>query len=273
MISSSCFLSCMGIRAALLMLMPSATSPNLLGSGVLCGVTAFGFESKNGHVKSLFHGKTSIVDQLVFVTDVIQTLQTVQCSLSSCKSEATLNYIAKVTGQAPRANMVKHANEVYSIGRTKPSELTTAEKIRLSLPSHSLAFHRAYIKGTLYYSKLYLQGQGKRDSTVCAFMNNRHIQFGEIQTFLLTPEPVAIVRVFEQFPRSFLNQAGNPCRPILEQYSDVDILSDYINAIEKESHEVVKVRLTSIISKAIILRIPSLPCNYVITQPNNFEHH
>ena len=59
-----------------------------------------GFESKNGHVKSLFHGKTAVVDQLVFVMDVTQTLQSVQNTLVSRESKTTLRYITKITGQA-----------------------------------------------------------------------------------------------------------------------------------------------------------------------------
>lgn len=37
--------------------------------------SAFGFESKNGHLKHLHHSWADIVDQLVFNIDVQQTLQ------------------------------------------------------------------------------------------------------------------------------------------------------------------------------------------------------
>ena len=43
--------------------------------GPLWTHSAFGFESKNGHLKHLFHSRSNIVDQLVFNIDIQQTIQ------------------------------------------------------------------------------------------------------------------------------------------------------------------------------------------------------
>ena len=50
--------------------------------GPLWTHSAFGFENKNGCLKHIFHGKTNIVDQLLFNTDVLYTLQCVHNKLT-----------------------------------------------------------------------------------------------------------------------------------------------------------------------------------------------
>lgn len=241
--------------------------------GPLWTHSAFGFESKNGHIKNLFHGNTCVTDQLVFVTDVIQTLQIVQHSLDSHESEATREYISKVTGQAPRLNMVQHSNSVYSVGKIMQTQLSD-EFAHLSLPSSSPTFHRAYVNGTLYHSKSYVRGLGKRNDTVCSYMNSEgFIGFGEIELFVLDPAPTAIIRTYTQYEKSFIEQAGNPCRPVLQEYKDADILCCYVHAIEKEPGVLCTVNLHHLETKAIIVSSQSLPCNFVIPQPNKLEFH
>lgn len=242
--------------------------------GPLWTHSAFGFESKNGHIKSLFHGKTSITDQLVFVTDAIQTLQIVQNSLEARESEVTLEYLSKITGRAPRTNMVKQDEAVYSIGKIKSTQLKTEYSLQLSLPTSAPTFQRACINGTIFHSKAYIRGQGKRDSTVCSFEDSAGaICFGTIEQFILAPEPVAVVKVYRQYPQSYLEQAGNPCRPILQVYKNADILQQHIHAVDKKLFDLCTVSLRSIRRKSILIAVPTLKCHYVISQPNKFEYH
>ena len=86
--------------------------------GPLWTHSAFGFESKCGHLKNMFHGKSSVTEQLGFAADVAQTLQLVQQTLEENKSEKTLGFISKMTGQVPRGNMRKIKQHMYAVGNS-----------------------------------------------------------------------------------------------------------------------------------------------------------
>lgn len=121
----------METEVALQMHMLSVTSLDLSRNG---GHTQH--SDLSPHIKKLFHGKTSVTDQLVFVTDVIQTLQIVQRTLQARESD-TLDYICKVTG---RANMIQQGESVYSIGKIKHNLLKAEYTSKLSLPTSAPIF-------------------------------------------------------------------------------------------------------------------------------------
>lgn len=241
--------------------------------GPLWTHSAFGFESKNGHLKNMFHAKSSVTDQLVFAADVAQTLNLVQATLERRECEATLNFIARTTGHASRTNMKKISEDMYSIGKTRMLTLSDVESALMKQVSAE-GFGRAFCNGTLYYSQEHTKGQGKRDSTICRFCDNEHIRkFGEIQKFVLAREPVAIILEFEPYCKSILQQAGAPCRQILKVYADVDIMSDYIHAVKPHPNKTVIIPLKNLVGKAVLITPAMSDCIFLIQQPNNFEHH
>jgi hypothetical protein len=69
--------------------------------GPLWTHSRFGFESKNGHLKHVFHGKTDIVHQLFFNTDVSYALQCVHNKLFEVESEETMDYFNQCSHRAP----------------------------------------------------------------------------------------------------------------------------------------------------------------------------
>lgn len=73
--------------------------------GPLWTHSAFGFESKNGHLKHLYHSQADIVDQLVFNIDVQQTLQLLHPELQQKASTETLDFLLAMNGNAPRWGM------------------------------------------------------------------------------------------------------------------------------------------------------------------------
>lgn len=93
--------------------------------------------------------QSSVTDQLVFVSDVTQTLNLVQATLEARESEVTLNFIAKATGRASRANMKKIGVGMYSIGKTRMITHTADESVVIKQEVFGRAFH----EGTLYYSQ------------------------------------------------------------------------------------------------------------------------
>ncbi len=57
--------------------------------------------------------------------------------------------------------------------------------------------------------------QHKRNNTVCIYNDNTK-KIGEIQKFVIAPVPFAIIREFEPFDCTLLNQAGHACRPVIK---------------------------------------------------------
>ena len=58
--------------------------------GPLWTHSAFGFESMNGHLKTLIHSRTQIHQQLMFAVQVNQALQRLNVSLAENQNERTL---------------------------------------------------------------------------------------------------------------------------------------------------------------------------------------
>lgn len=81
--------------------------------GPLWTHSAFGFESKNGQLKHLFHGKTDIVHQILFNIDVSYTLQQVHSQLVETECEETMNYIDRLSHHAPRKNMTCRQTHIH----------------------------------------------------------------------------------------------------------------------------------------------------------------
>ena len=56
------------------------------------------------------------------------------------------------------------------------------------------------------------------------FNSSGQCKFGQIELFALTPEPVGIVKVFQYTEATLLQQAGQPCCQVLEEYKRINIL-------------------------------------------------
>ena len=100
-------------------------------------------------------------------------------------------------------------------------------------------------------------------------------KFGQIELFALTPEPVAIVKVFQSTVATLLQQAGQPCRQVLEEYKCINILSSFVHEIkppEEHSHLEV-IPITDIQGKAVYVQLDNSLYDYVLKQPNTHDHN
>ena len=173
--------------------------------GPLWTHSAFGFESKNGHLKHLFHARSNVLDQIVFNTDIQQTLQLLYTLLQQKESLETLEFLLAMNGRAPRRGMQRVKEHTYIVGSLMQKHLSAAEyELLCSTPSDIQTFSRCFHNGTLYSSTSYVKGQGKRNNQVCQFSKEGQCKFGLIQTFALNPNPVAIVKVFEHSNSSLM---------------------------------------------------------------------
>ena len=87
--------------------------------GPLCTHSPFGFESKNGHLKYSFHGKSDIMHQLLFNIDVSHTLQYMHSRLLEHETEETMSYIDHLYHLKRKSNMVCIGSHLYVVGHSQ----------------------------------------------------------------------------------------------------------------------------------------------------------
>ena len=245
--------------------------------GPLWTHSAFGFESKNGQLKRLFHGNSEvdIVHQLLFNVDVACTLVQVQKQLQEVESEKTMMYLNRhCSGFVPRASMICISTNTYILGKLKSVMPTPEQSAAIGITDNIEVFSRMYKEGVIYHSSSYLRsGVCKRNDTYCRFYNftNNSICFGQIELFTTTPTPHAFVRQLNPCGTSLINKAGHPCRPSLEPYQAVDLLSSYIVPVNDQHCQLLAVPVDCILSKVAMVTV--FYNNYCVIQPNNIEHH
>ncbi len=243
--------------------------------GPLWTHSAFGFESKNGQLKHLYHGKNNIVNQLLFNVDVSLTLQLVHPHLVRSESERTMEYIDRVSHIAPRSNMTHISQHTYAVGQIRVTTVTTEQSEALDSEGLMEVFTRLFKDGALYHSTSYGRGSnGRRDNTTCSFRGtDNSVLFGQVELFVSKPVPTALIRELQPTEESLIQQAGHPCRSTLVVYQEVDLLSSFIAPINKptRSSPLKAIPIERILGKAVIIN--STSHSYVIAQPNNYERH
>lgn len=244
--------------------------------GPLWTHSAFAFESKSGHLKHLFHGKSNIIHQLLFNVDVTYTLQTVHEHLTECESEETLQYLCQ---SVHRRNMTWIVGHTYMVGQYKSTTPTTEQSNSLHYNGRIQIFFRLFKDGVTFHSTSYPRAhQGKRNNTYCCFRQgpDSSTRFGQIELFTTTPTPCALLREMYPSDTSLLNQAGHPCRTSLSHYVEADLLSSYIVPINNRSPNtstspLLAVPLIYIMSKLVVISVSDQ--HYCILQPNHMERH
>ena len=176
----------------------------MCGLGVHCGHTAVCFESKNGCLKHIFHSRGDILGQLAFNVDVQQTLQllppllqneTQRCillpPLLQNETQRCIEFLGEMSGAAmPRRHMHQVGQRIYVVGNCDPSSAVDYNRLG-AVPEAT--FTRACIHITLYQTKAYVKGQGKRHNHVCYYESEEEVRFGMIEYIVLVPHPVALV--------------------------------------------------------------------------------
>ena len=244
--------------------------------GPLWTHSAFGFESKNGHLKHLFHARSNIVDQLAFNVDLQLTLQLIHPILQQRESPEVLDFLMTTNGSVLRRGMQKVKEHMYIVGSLVQQHLSTTLCELLEVPPSSQVqtFTRTFYNGVRYHSKAYIKGQGKRNDQICHFNSTGQCKFGQIELFVLTPDPVAIVKVFQSTEATLLQQAGQPCRQVLEEYKRINILSSFVHEIKPPEHSHLEViPIKDIQGKAVYVQLDNSLYDYVLKQPNTHDHN
>ncbi len=109
---------------------------------------------------------------------------------------------------------------------------------------------------------------------MCSFKIN-NLEFGELQYFVLTPQPVAVMKVIESSGSSILEQAGNPCRQQLNDYKEMKLLRMFMHEIKlpKGHFHLALVPISNIKGKAIHIQLNNSNFDYILEQLNAYEHN
>lgn len=180
-----------------------------------------------------------------------------------------------MNGNTPKRGMQQVSEHTYTLGKMIQRHASTDECELLNIPRGLLQIYtRVFHNGTIYHSASYFKGQGKRNNQICYFSSEGR-KFGEIQFFTLNPNPAAVIKVFEPSGSTILQRAGNPCRPILEDYKEIDFLSTFVHEIKfpKEHSYLMVIPISRIEGKAVHLQLENSLFDYVLTQPNTYEHN
>ena len=124
--------------------------------GPLWTHSLFGYESKNGTFKHLFHGKTSIFQLNL---DVSLTLQLVRHH-GDYSSDQVSNFLGQSSHTAPQNNMTWLCEHCYIVGNTKFISLSGIQNSILQTTDDNCEILSRLCKGGLmYYSTFYMNGR------------------------------------------------------------------------------------------------------------------
>ena len=243
--------------------------------GPLWTHSLFGYESMNGHITSMIHSKRKIGEQLLFSIDVCQTVGNLADRLIGVENEATFSFIAPLSTSFAhqRKNMKLIQPGIYSVGKLQSCKLVQNEIYALqkltTVTNDVLTFNKLYFKETMLYSTCY---RGKRDSSICSYLEKGEKQYGTIQKFLFSPATV-LLKPFKKTSTSLISSIGKPCRPRLQSYADADMLSTFIVQVFTDPLPLLAVPIHLLCSKCVKISFPDSNYCYIVNIPNNFEHH
>ena len=256
--------------------------------GPLWTHSTFGFESLNGHLHRLFHGRGQVVDQMALSIDVELMQRELRPKImKECHAMSQFFSSLRSTTMPmcrPNMTLICNAHSTYAVGSTQPMPLTMEEKQVLApelhvptdlVPDSTKSFSRIYHLGTLYHSTSYERGKGKRNSCVCCFLTADGLKhFGSIKRFVqIGSHSLALIEAFVPEDTSLLDTVGPPCRTILEDYAALNFVNIFFIKVAKYDRQLLAVPIFQIRGKCVFVDSPSFTCSYVITQPNKYDHN
>jgi len=237
--------------------------------GPLWTHSAFCFENKNGLITKLFHGNSDITDQIIFNVNAEYAFQSLMYDIKQQDGEQVAQYIYETR---QNSNMIPIYSHVYVVGKTELLGLTAEEQDIIQHYENVQGFYRLFKDGAMYHCTNYKQGRtSKRNDTYCQYMSeNNIICFGQIQQFLLTPKPLALIKEVVKSPISLTEQAGYSSHPKLQRHLRINFTENVIMSFV-QSDTVEPVEIQNIIKKAVA--IETKIDKYLSALPNPFEYH
>ena len=230
--------------------------------GPLWTHSSFGIENKNGCLKRLFHGKNKIHQQMLFGIDVCITLQLLYPILSSQEDSSVIEFIDQVNNNVSKSNMILMADHTYIVGASKTVTLNSKQCEAFHCNSE-VTFTKLYKDGLIYRTR----DKALRNDTVCVFKSeDNSVQFGLINIFIAGANPTALLYKSIILDDTILDQAGHPCRSVLLEYQEANLLGKYIIPVQYQRTSLTAIKFDAILGKAVI--VDSGRSVYAVIQPN-----
>ena len=134
--------------------------------GPLWTHSTFAFESKNGHLKKLSHGKSSFYQQMLFNIDVSQTLQLIQPIIDDTDSPMQ-TILRSNLDMGALQDKVCIGQHTYFLNGPSIEKPNADEKNALDCTGRIVKYKKLLKHGVLYCAST--KKTTKRDSRVCAF--------------------------------------------------------------------------------------------------------
>ena len=94
----------------------------------------------------------------------------------------------------------------------------------------------------------------KRENTFCSFITDDNIGYGQIQFFVTIPVPKALINVLSFDEGSMMEISGNPCRPQLAVYKEIDLISTFLNLVyNSTTSNLHSINICNIIGKPVMI--------------------
>ena len=213
--------------------------------GPLWTHSAFGYESMNGSLLAQLHGTKDVLQHVVFRIRLKQQL--------SLKKKVHLDALHK---NIP-SNMWIEGKVCTEI--IQPNILHLLSEQENAICDTYPVFRKLKIGHVVYHSKK--STECKRDSSICMFGDHDNVCFGQINYFLLATEPYAILEQFEKIGGDIVESAK--------------FINTIIYKVKKlsVSSKLTIIRANSILLKCVLVPMKGEEYNYIILQPNTYEHH
>ena len=226
--------------------------------GPLWAYSMFGYENMNGFLKTTFHGTRQILKQLVFTTLLKQRLQFENAS-DGCRGRQKID------------------EHTYILGKIRQHKLRPAEKdalsectetYRLATRSYVQVAGRILRESTIFYSCLHSR-EGSKNNRVCLYIIDGQAGVGEIDYFMITPKPFAMLKAYHQSHSTLMGSI----RASRLHHENIHLLSRYIMYVNSNVTTRIVVPLSSLIKKAVFIKGRNGQPDVVSVLPNLYEHH
>ena len=237
--------------------------------GPLWCYSTFGFENLNGYLRKYAHGTGNILPQLV---ESFMMHQASSCAaVPHENNDETISFIKYLNKSHHEEDnrkckqLLLPKEEMDAL--LKDRMLVEEERVSI-VPSFKI--HNEEVKPRPMIRKR------KRDSSVCQIKYNENLVFVSVRRFcMINGSVIGIGNVFETLHENIFNDIGTPCIKNSSLINGSALLNHFLFKVRKLSvtNAIVTFAVNAIIQLCVHIPIKHSATDYIVVQPNHFEHH
>ena len=237
--------------------------------GPLWCFSTFGFENLNGYLRKYAHGTGNILPQLVesFMMHQASSL----AALPNENNDETISFI-KYLNKTHHQEGNRNCKQVMLPKEEMDALLKDRiliEEVKVSVVS-SYKIHNEEVKPRPMIFKT------KRDSSICQIKYNEKVLFVSVRRFcIINSSVIGIGNVFETVHGNIFDDIGTPSINNCTLSNGSGVINRFIFKVRKLSvtNSIVAFTASSIIQLCVHIPIKHSETDYIVLQPNHFEHH